>query len=59
MDDKINTIFSFILFLFFKNKWEKIHNTSDNKRFVYLVKELRTFRGKNKGLDDWVNKNFM
>ncbi len=41
-----------------KNKWEKIHNTSDYKRFVYLVKEERTFRGKNKELDEWVKKTF-
>ncbi len=41
-----------------KSKWEKIHDTSDYKRFVYLVKEERTFRGKNKELDEWVKKKF-
>ncbi len=41
-----------------KSKWEKIHNTSDYKRFVYLVKEERTFRGKNQELDAWVKKTF-
>ncbi len=41
-----------------KSKWDKIHNTSDYKRFVYLVKEERTFRGKNIELDKWVSEKF-
>lgn len=41
-----------------KSKWDKIHNTSDYKRFVYLVKEEKTFRGSNAKLDSWVNEKF-
>ena len=41
-----------------KSKWDKIHNTSDYKRFVYLVKEEKTFRGKNIELDKWVSEKF-
>lgn len=40
------------------DKWDKIFKSSDAKRFIYLVKEAHTFRGKNIDLDLWIEETF-
>ncbi len=41
-----------------KSDWDKIHETSDYKRYIYRVFEGKTFRGSNAELDEWIKTKF-